>query len=137
MHAWLRARNKKMKVEYVHGAMKDSKRLRAKVQERFQNGTTRVVLLQVALGKFGWNLSKSSTAIYYSNTYNFEDRSQSEDRIVHLKKKDDCLYLDLVTLGTPDEDLVEALSVKRMNARLFNMRMRQASLRIMLAKKAA
>lgn len=128
LHRWLTKRHKKLTVEYVHGAMKDSKRLRSKVQNRFQDGTTRVILLQVALGKFGWNLSASSTALYYSNSYEFEDRSQSEDRLIHLNKRRDCLYLDLVTLGTPDEDVVDALSTKRLTARLFNSKLRAAPL---------
>lgn len=128
LHHWLQKRNKKLTVEYVHGAMKDSKRVRVKAQHRFQDGTTRVLLLQVALGKFGWDLSRSSTALYYSNSYEFEDRSQSEDRLIHLKKKTDCLYLDLVTLGTPDEDVVDALSSKRMTSRLFNSKLKSSAL---------
>jgi hypothetical protein len=126
VHRWLTRRNKKLTCEYVHGAMKDSKTRRTKVQARFQKGKTRVILLQVKLGKYGWNLSRSSTAIYYSNTYELEDRSQSEDRIIHLTKTVPCLYYDLVTAGTTDEDVVEALSNKRMTARLFNTQLKQS-----------
>ena len=115
---WLKKRQRQLTVEVVHGAV--HKRERPKIQERFQDGTTQVLLMQVKLGRYGWNLSRSSTAIYYSNSYEFEDRSQSEDRIIHLTKKKACLYLDLVTLGTPDEDVVAALSSKRLNARLYN-----------------
>jgi len=127
-YKWMRKRNRKLKVERVHGNVKDSKLVRGPVQDRFQDGTTRLVLLQIKLGKFGWNLSKASTAIYYSNSYEFEDRSQSEDRIIHLTKQDPCLYLDLVTMGTPDEAVVEALSGKRLTARLFNTQLRKAAL---------
>ena len=113
---------KGLRVAYVHGAMKDSKTIRIDRQEAFQDGKLDCLLLQVKLGKYGWNLSRSNTAVYYSNTYEFEDRSQSEDRIIHLEKKDDCLYIDLVTIGSTDEDLVDSLSEKRITARQFARR---------------
>ena len=122
-YKWLKDR--KVSVEFLHGAVANSKEKRPKVQERFQSGKTRVLLMQVKLGKYGWNLSRSSTAIYYSNSYEFEDRSQSEDRVVHLTKRNDCLYIDLVSEGTPDETVVEALTDKRMNAKLFSARIKQ------------
>lgn len=131
--AWLRKRNRKLKVKYLHGAMKDSKRLRPLFQEQFQDGRLRVLMLQVKLGKYGWNLSRSSTAIYYSNSYEFEDRSQSEDRIIHLTKKRDCLYVDLVTEGTPDIEVVDSLADKRMTARLFNSRLKTSVLKLISA----
>jgi hypothetical protein len=133
LHRWLHTRHPKLRCEYIHGAMKDSKRLRSKIQQRFQDGTTDALLIQVKLGKYGWNLSRASTALYYSNTYEFEDRSQSEDRLIHLNKTKDCLYLDLVTLGTPDEDVVDALTNKRITARLFNSQLKAASIKILRA----
>lgn len=124
---WLEKRHRKrFKVEHVHGEVKMQER--PKIQERFQNGDTNLILMQVKLGRFGWKLSRSSTAIYYSNSYEFEDRSQSEDRIIHIEKSDPCLYLDLVTLGTPDEAVVASLSDKRLNARFYNTQMRQSLL---------
>lgn len=123
---WLRKNRatKSLTVECVTG--KTKKHERPKVQERFHRGKTQVLLMQVKLGLFGWNLAKSSTVIYYSNSYAFEERSQSEDRVIHLMKKEDCLYVDLVTLGTPDEDAVEAINEKRINARVFSRRMKEA-----------
>lgn len=133
MQRWLTKRNRKLTVAHVHGGV--LKKHRPKIQERFHRGDVQVLLMQVKI-KYGWNLSRSSTAIYYSNSYEFEDRSQSEDRIIHLTKKDDCLYLDLVTLGTPDEDVVDSLSDKRMNARLFNQRL-HSSVMAALMRRAA
>lgn len=129
VYKWLTTRNRKLQVSYVHGDVE--KRKRPKIQEQFQRGETQVLLMQVKI-KYGWNLSRSSTAIYYSNSYEFEDRSQSEDRIIHLTKKDDCLYLDLVTIGTPDEDVVDSLSDKRMNAKLFSHRLQSSAVRFMM-----
>jgi hypothetical protein len=120
---------KGLRVAYVHGAMKDSKPLRVQYQEAFQKGKLDVLLLQVKLGKYGWNLSRSSLAIYYSNSYEFEDRSQSEDRIIHLTKTEDCHYIDLVTIGSTDEDVVEAIYDKRITARQFNRRVKAATIK--------
>jgi SNF2 family DNA or RNA helicase len=128
-YKYLAKRNRKLNIGYVHGGVKDSKHVRIKLQNEFHKGGLQVLFLQASLGKFGWNLSRSSTAVYYSNTYEFEARSQSEDRLIHIEKKDPCLYLDLVTLGTPDEDVVEALSRKRMTARLFSMHIKQQLIR--------
>lgn len=127
LQKWLRMRHPRLKVARVHGDVKT--RDRARIQERFNDGDINTLLIQVKLGRFGWMLSRSSTAMYYSNTYEFEDRAQSEDRIIHLMKKEPCLYLDLVTLGTPDEDLVAALSDKRLSARFYNTQLRQGLLR--------
>jgi hypothetical protein len=115
----------RLRVAYVHGEMKDSKTLRIKRQEQFQRGELDVILLQVKLGRYGWNLSRANTAVYYSNSFEFEDRSQSEDRIIHLTKRTPCLYIDLVTENSADEDVVETLAEKRMNARLFARRLNQ------------
>lgn len=127
LRRWLRKRHRTLKIEMVHGDVK--MRDRPTIQERFHRGDIDHIFMQLKLGRFGWNLARSSTAIYYSNTYEFEDRSQSEDRIIHLTKKEPCLYLDLVTLGTPDEDLVAALSDKRVTARFYNTQMRDALIR--------
>lgn len=108
---------KRVTVEKCYGdtPMKE----RPKIQERFQTGKTRVLLIQEALGQFGWRLDKSSTVIYYSNSYEYEDRAQSEDRVIHVKKTEPILYIDLVTLESTDEDLVDALRDKKSNARTF------------------
>jgi hypothetical protein len=104
-----------LSVEYCHGAV--SKKERPKIQARFQAGTTRVLLIQEALGQFGWRLDRANVEIYYSNNYEFEDRSQSEDRLIHPKKTDPERVIDLVTLGTADEDVVDTLREKKLNAR--------------------
>ena len=109
---------KRLTVERCYGAT--PVRERAKIQERFQNGETRVLLIQIALGQFGWRLDRSSTVIYYSNSYEFEDRAQSEDRVIHVKKTEPVLYIDLVTLDSTDEDVVDALHDKKSNAKSFS-----------------
>ena len=85
----------------------------------FQAGRFNVLLMQINCGKFGLNTSRASTAIYYSNSYELEARAQSEDRIVHMAKQEPLLYIDLVTGGTVDEAVVEALRDKKLTAKQF------------------
>jgi SNF2 family DNA or RNA helicase len=89
----------------------------------FQAGAFPILLMQVKCGKFGLNTSRASTAIYFSNTYDFEDRTQSEDRIVHPSKREPLLFIDLVTRGTVDSAVVAALREKKVNASTFMARM--------------
>lgn len=93
---------------------------RRRVCNDFQRASNpRVILAQFKCGKFGINSSVASTAIYFSNSFEMEDRAQSEDRIVHAKKEGSVLYIDLVTKDTVDEDLVETLRDKNTTAKLF------------------
>lgn len=96
---------------------------RHRLRVDFNEGKFRVICIQVALGKFGWNLSRATTAIYYSNAYDRQSRGQSEDRIVHPTKKEPLLYIDLVTQGTLDEEVVRSLRMKRMSSRAMLRRL--------------
>lgn len=89
----------------------------------FQAGKYRVLLMQLKCGKFGLNVSRASTAIYYSNSYDFEDRAQSEDRIVHPQKHEPLLYVDLITRTTVDHAIVDTLRDKHANSRVFMLQL--------------
>lgn len=78
-----------------------------------------IMLAQVKCGKFGLDWSVASTAIYYSNPYDMEDRAQSEDRIVSATKTEPVLYIDLITKDTIDEEVTEVLRDKNVTARSF------------------
>jgi hypothetical protein len=132
-YCWEYLTRKKVKVERVHGGLKMPKSERSVIQDRFQDGHTRVLLMQVALGQFGWDLSRANYELYYSNTYEHEDRRQSEDRIIHPQKRDPVTVIDLVTIGTSDEDVVEALQSKQIDSKRFSQAM-AASVAARLAK---
>jgi SNF2 family DNA or RNA helicase len=85
----------------------------------FQKGAIRVLFLQVKVGKFGLDLASSSTAIYYSNSYDMEDRAQSEERIISPKKVDPVLYIDLISRGSIDEDVRQLLREKKSESKFF------------------
>lgn len=89
-------------------------------QKDFQNGKLRVLCMQVATGKYGLNLSAASTAIYFSNSLKPDDRNQSEYRIEHNEKQGETLlYIDIVTKGTVDVSVLNALKTKKSNAAYF------------------
>lgn len=91
----------------------------------FQEGRVRVILIQIKMGKYGWDLSRSSTAIYYSMSYDFEEIAQSRDRIVNVAKHESLLNIHLVTRGTVDKEIVETATEKDMTARLFNTKLKE------------
>ncbi len=86
----------------------------------FQQGKTQILVIQPKALKMGVDLSRSSTAIYYSNYWDAEIRAQTEDRIVHPQKQEPVLIIDLVAADTPDEAIVSAVAKKRRTAAAFN-----------------
>ena len=89
----------------------------------FRAGSVRVLLCQVKCGKTALDLSNSSTAVYFSNSHALEERIQSEDRILNPAKHEPLLYLDLITEGTVEEDIVELLRDKKCEAQYFRSRL--------------
>ena len=50
--------------------------------------------------------------VYYANDFNLETRIQSEDRAHRIGQKNPVTYIDLISEGTIDERIVEALRNK-------------------------
>jgi hypothetical protein len=87
---------------------------RPNIISAFQNGSeVRFLIANPATGKFSWTLTSAHTAIYYSNSYKLEDRYQSEDRLHRIGQNNQVTYIDLVTPGTVDEQILNALREKR------------------------
>lgn len=114
-------RERKIKVIGIDGLT--HKTSRSVYRKWFDQGKYRVLCMQVKLGRFGINLSSASTAIYYSNAYDQESRSQSEDRIIHPAKTEPRLIIDLVTRDTIDTEVVRLLKEKRRSAMAFARRL--------------
>jgi SNF2 family DNA or RNA helicase len=98
---------------------------RERARTGFQEGRYQVICGQVQVGKYSMNLSAADTAIYYSNSYEFEARTQSEDRIVHMTKQKPLLYIDLVTRGSIDVPVVQSLNKKKRDAAMFSRQLQQ------------
>lgn len=101
---------------FVVGGRDKSERVRNTAIFRGSSGV-RVMLAQVKCAKYGLDWSVASTAIYYSTGYEMENRAQSEDRIIHPTKKEPVLYIDLITKGTVDEEILDCLREKKFNSR--------------------
>lgn len=108
----------------VDGSIPKEKRFA--IRKAFMAGTYDVICIQTKLGRFGWNLSRAATAIYYSNWYDRESRAQSEDRIVHPTKTHPLLYIDLATRGSIDEEVIRLLREKKTTSRAFARQLNEA-----------
>ena len=67
---------------------------------------------QPRTGGYGLTLTEASTVIYFSNNYDLEIRLQSEDRAHRIGQKNNVTYIDIVTEGTVDEKILQALRSK-------------------------
>lgn len=123
-------------VEY-HGGVKNSDRQDA--IERFQ-GARRIVdsrkginieipipvedQAQYFIGNpqsagMGLTLTAATTVIYYSNSFNYSDRAQSEDRAHRIGQAHPVTYIDLIAPNTVDEKIIKALHTKQDYARII------------------
>jgi len=87
---------------------------RQEVVERFQDpdNPLRFFVGQPRTGGYGITLTAATTVIYYSNSYDLEIRLQSEDRAHRIGQTNKVTYIDLVSPGTVDEKIIEALRDK-------------------------
>lgn len=115
----------KMPHRVILGGKANSRAQNHQYKADFQNGTVDYILIQIKMGKYGWDLSRSSTAIYYSMSYDFEEIAQSRDRIVNVAKHESLLNIYLVTRRTVDVEVVETATEKDMTARLFNTKIKE------------
>jgi hypothetical protein len=80
----------------------------------------RFMVAQQRAGGKGHTWLHGTTVIYFSNSFSYEDRKQSEDRS-HRRGQtaDRVLYIDLVALDTVDERVLAALKAKKDLADFF------------------
>lgn len=87
---------------------------RQKAIEDFQNDpATRAFIGITSCGKFGLTLTAAETMIYYSNSFEFEVRNQSEDRVHRAGLTHPVTYIDLIMRGTIDRLILSALQGKK------------------------
>lgn len=99
-------------VRRVYGDL--SERERQECLTSFKNKPeVRFLVANPATAGWGLTLTEADTAIYYSNSYNWEHRDQSEDRIHRIGQQSDSVtYYDLVAVNTVDERILEILQSK-------------------------
>lgn len=108
----LRARYGKGAVVEIHGGVNEADRDR-NVQELFQTKKARFLVGNAATGGVGLNMTAAELVIYYSNSFSFTDREQSEDRAHRIGQLKSVTYIDLVAEGTVDGLVVQALREKK------------------------
>lgn len=65
-----------------------------------------------SVGGAGITLTSATLAVYYSNTFNLEDRLQSEDRIHRIGQVHPCMYVDISSDLAVDKSLIESIARK-------------------------
>ena len=96
------------------GSVKQDDRTYAKNSFQDADSPVRFFVANPAAGKFGITLTQADTCVYYSNSYNLEDRLQSEDRAHRIGQDVSVVYLDLRVRGTVDDKIISALRDKKM-----------------------
>lgn len=81
--------------------------------DRFQaDDKIRFFVSSQTVGGAGVTLTAATLAVYYSNTFNLEDRLQSEDRNHRLGQANSCLYVDLTSNLQVDRTIAETIGNK-------------------------
>lgn len=107
----LRDRYGRDQVVEIHGGISGEER-HHNVSDLFQNKKAKFLVGNQMTGGVGLNMSAASVVIYYSNTFSYVDRRQSMDRTQSIQQSKSVLYVDLVTEGTVDEIVMQALNSK-------------------------
>lgn len=99
-------------VRRVYGNLSPAER-----QEAFQSFKTdpevRFLVANPATAGWGLTFTEADACIYYCNSYNWEHRVQSEDRIHRIGQMSDSVsYYDIVAHDTVDEKILEILESK-------------------------
>ncbi len=83
----------------------------------FQGNTYDRIVVQVETGGLGIDLYAAHTAIYLSNHYNWDVRTQSESRIHRIGQNHPCTYIDVLATidGKPtiDHDILHVIQKKK------------------------
>ena len=108
----LRKKYPEDKTVAMYGAVSVEDRDRA--VKDFQNDKyTRFFVGNPSTGGYGLNLTAAQTVIYYSNSFDLTHREQSEDRAHRKGQNKSVTYVDIVTKGTIDEFILDALNKKK------------------------
>ena len=108
----LRDKYGKDQVVEIYGAISEEDRDH-NVQELFQKKKARFLVGNAATGGTGLNMTAAELVVYYSNSFNYVERDQSEDRAHRIGQTKSVLYIDLVMEKSVDGAILEALKNKK------------------------
>ena len=87
---------------------------RNEIVKNFQNPNhpLRFFVGNPATAGYGLTLTEANLVVYYANDFNLETRIQSVDRAHRIGQRNPVTYVDLISEGTIDEKIVDALRFK-------------------------
>ncbi len=85
---------------------------RESVIESFQYGRTQCLVVQIAAGALGINLSAAHVAVFYGLDYNLGTYLQARDRLHRIGQKSNVTYYHLLAERTVDEKIFRILERK-------------------------
>ncbi len=103
----------KIKSELFYGKTSEQKRREIIGQFQDTESDLRAIVGQVETGGYGHTLTEAWYVIYYSNSYSYGDRIQSEDRAHRIGLKHPVQYIDIVARSTIDRAIQAALKMKK------------------------
>ena len=96
----------------IHGGVSENDRDH-NVQNLFQTGKARFLVGNAATGGVGLNMTRAELVVYYSNSFSFTDREQSEDRAHRIGQTRSVTYIDIIAESTVDAAVTQALREKK------------------------
>jgi len=78
-----------------------------------------VIVAQLSYLFSGHNLQAADINVYFSNSYDYIVRAQSEDRSHRQGRDRPVRYIDLIAVGTEDENIIRSLDLKGRTAALL------------------
>lgn len=107
-----------------YGKVKEKQRKENEAKFKSPDGA-RFFVANPRCGRFGLNLQCSSYVIYYSNSWDYENRKQSEDRVHRMGQEENVHIIDLCTWNTIDERILKSLARKESLANQFQYAIRR------------
>jgi SNF2 family DNA or RNA helicase len=101
---------------FINGDTSDRKDIRRMFFLPQSSKSVEVLVMTISAGAKGGDWSAADTSIYYSNFWNNDMRSQSEDRIFHPEKTTPSLIIDLCYEDSIDEDVLTMLREKKFSS---------------------
>lgn len=97
------------KIKIIHGSISPVKR--DKIIKNFETDENEILAINLSCGSYGLNLQFIKNVIYFSNKFNFAERTQSEDRFHRIGQVYDVTYYDFVSSNI-EKRIYESLALK-------------------------
>lgn len=79
----------------------------------FQSGKVQYFVGNAQSGGIGLTLTRAEQVVYYSNSFDLEQRLQSEDRAHRIGQKKTVVYTDFAAVDTIDQSITRSLQMKQ------------------------